>query len=170
MTQKESCLWLAGRFAPMFTWNPGSPVNRVALIKALMEVETDGGDRAEAARFEPHLVRAVKKAHPGAYRRYGDRLAASYGPMQVLATTALELGMEGPPDRLAQPEIGIFWAIEYLNTRLARPSHEFVKRLTELDQVRAVADLYNSGNAADANKPIDYIEKVQMAYKKWKGA
>lgn len=150
--------------APMIRLPESITVNPPALLLALADVESSGGARSEAARFEPHLVPAIRRAHPEAYARYGHRLAASYGPFQMLGVTALELGMEGPPERLAQPEVALVWALAFLHSRLQRPSHRFIGGLPSPAQPQAIADAWNSGSAADDSRPLDYIERLSAAY------
>jgi hypothetical protein len=142
-------------------------VQPAALLKAIAQVESSGGNFQNASRSEPHLRGAVKRVHPKEYRRWGDTLIASHGAFQILGTTALELGMAMPPERLREPEISVTWAIVYINSKLRRKSHAFVSKLGKEGIVKAIADAYNSGSAADQNKPFCYMSNVWKWYQKF---
>lgn len=155
--------------AGLIVFPKGVNIDRVALLKALALVESSGGKHRNAIRAEPHLRPAVRRVHKEAYRKWGDKLICSYGPFQMLGTVALELGMEMPPERLENDEVAIYWTIQYLNKKVNHRRHRFIATLSsEEAQVKAIADLYNSGSAADDNRPLGYMDKLWKYYVKYK--
>lgn len=94
------------------------------------------------------LVRAIivrEAAVPGSRPLRVDTLATrrepdgrtSYGLMQVLDTTAKDLGLKGDPKALYIPEVGISYGVKYLGRQLRRYAGDLEK---------AVA-AYNAGTA-----------------------
>lgn len=82
------------------------------LLAAQIQVES-GGDpnafRYEPAYFEKYIFeRDVKGA------RYGPLAACSYGLLQILLETALEIGFTDKPEMLFVPRIGLSWGAKYL--------------------------------------------------------
>lgn len=148
----------------------GVDVDRVALLKAIARIESSGGARGKASKSEPHLRAAVQKVHPTEFSVWGDSLLCSHGAFQILGTTALELGMEMPPERLREPEIATFWAIEYLNRGLKRESKQIASLVSEEGQVKAIGDLYNSGRSTDDKKPLEYMANLWVFYQEFRGA
>jgi len=145
-------------------------VNPSALLMAIAMVESSGGKFMNASRSEPHLRKAVRKVHPEEFSKWGDSLCASHGAFQILGVTALELGMEMPPERLREPEIAVAWAIRYINSKIRQRRHAFIGRMKTTEQkVKAIGDLYNSGRADDENRPVLYMETVWGWYKKLQG-
>lgn len=82
------------------------------LLAAQISVES-GGDpnafRYEPAYFERYIL---EKAVKGS--KYGPLAACSYGLLQILLETALEIGFDDKPERLFEPRIGLSWGAKYL--------------------------------------------------------
>lgn len=83
-----------------------------ALPAALLasQVMQESSGRADAFRFEPsHYARYIQH-HPEALGfRYGPLASCSYGLMQILLETALELGYTDPPELLFDPRVNMTW-------------------------------------------------------------
>lgn len=136
----------------------------VRLLRAFSIVESDGGrnnmPRVEPAYAPSHgrywLTSPILQAD---YQRYGLGVAASWGPLQVMYLTARELGYEGPPWYLADPDLGVRWGAELLEHRV----------LPGVGNLRDIADGYNSGSWRDAIVPGAYIERYISTYQDLEG-
>lgn len=110
-------------------------------------VEIESGFNPNAYRFEPRLNEA------------------SYGLMQVLASTGRDMGLQGAPEAMFDPatslQIGISysrWSWDYLMRRLGRDP-------TEIEWVGS----YNAGvgNVLRGFTPHSYVRKWQLARDRW---
>ncbi len=110
------------------TWGPlyGVSVPR-ELVRAMIV-------RESRVQTRPVLVDTLATRHER--DRAGRVYATSYGLMQVLDTTAKELGLKGDPKALYIPEVGISYGVKYLAKQLRRYGNI----------VKAVA-AYNAGSA-----------------------
>jgi len=93
--------------------------------------------------------------------RFGSWAACSYGPWQILYTTALELGLpeDTEPATLHHPDLSIPHVIAYLDRRaINRPGIYKARNLA------GIFDAYNTGRAHDTNTPHAYIAKGLKAY------
>lgn len=105
------------------------------------------------------LVRAIivrESAVPGskplvvnsASRRREPDGRVSYGLMQVLDTTAADLGLIGDPAAMEDVAIGISYGVKYLARQLARYGGDVAKAVSA----------YNAGTATSANQSYtDYV-------------
>lgn len=114
---------------------------------ALAFVEVESGFNPFAYRFEPHLNEA------------------SYGLMQVLASTARDMGLQGSPERMYDPAVSLRVGIDY-----AKWAHDFLARRlgrdpTETEWVGA----YNAGvgNVLRGFIPQSYVRKWTLAREKY---
>lgn len=114
---------------------------------ALAFVEVESGFNPNAYRFEQHLNEA------------------SYGLMQVLASTARDMGLQGPPEDMFDPatslRIGIAysrWCWDFLTRRLGREP-------TENEWIGS----YNAGvgNTLRGFTPHSYIRKWTLAKERY---
>lgn len=115
------------------TW--GLPAN---LIKAVIWVESNGV--MNATRFEESV------------QEY------SYGLMQVLWTTALEMGFTGERKDLLQASPNIFWGSKYLSQQLRRYN----------GNVSSAVAAYNAGSVfMEGGKYVNqgYVDKVLKIYR-----
>jgi hypothetical protein len=113
-------------------------------IMAFCEVES--GFDANAIRHEPSGV-------------------TSYGLMQVLDTTAGDLGLEGDPTQMYMPAIGLFYGMKYATTGW-NYLHAHLGRWPTLDEWFAG---YNEGYgaAAQGRPDPDYVQRCNTARAKW---
>ena len=90
------------------------------------------------------------------YAIYGSDAAASWGPMQIMYVTATELGFNGNPSDLSDPEVCMYWATTLINKRILGRGARTIEQ---------IADAYNSGSFKDNVIPEDYINSVINYYK-----
>lgn len=138
-------------------------VDPVRLLRAFALVETDGG-RDNVPRREPayspqgrYFITSPLLQQD--YQRYGLAVSCSWGPLQVMYLAARELGYEGPPWYLADPDAGCRWACELLNHRV----------LPGVPSLRDIADGYNSGSWRDSIVPGQYISRFISTYQDLEG-
>jgi soluble lytic murein transglycosylase-like protein len=82
------------------------------LVEAVVRTESSGNPRAYRAEAQ-FWVRYLK-GKPF-YEKYGPaRAAASYGLMQLMFSTARELGFRGEPEDLYDPETNLRWGCTLL--------------------------------------------------------
>lgn len=97
----------------------------VALVKAVVEVESDGNPWA--SRYESKFYRLyvenarIKAVSPCSIDTEMRLRATSFGLMQVMGQTARELGFEGPfLTALCDPETGMEYGCRYLAKQVGR--------------------------------------------------
>lgn len=145
------------------------------LLGAIAMMESHGG-RNWQPNFEPAFWRGgrywgdAQKARADTWGQQGDpvmeaftrrAVACSWGPWQILYTTADELGYQGPPWGLTDPDTCLHWAIQLINRRIA-PGLDNSLEVSII--VRKLADGYNSGSHKDRNVPHRYIQDVWTLY------
>lgn len=107
--------------------------------------------RADAFRFEPGFYDRYLKGKPSWQGKIPRRIAASYGLMQIMYTTAVSFGFKGEPELLFVPENSLFWGSTYLKHLL---------RWSGGDEHRACA-AYNGGQGNwQAPDPQAYADDV----------
>lgn len=139
---------------------PNFPLNRKALLIALAKNESSFGKN-----IGPRYEKAYDKG--GYYfqkspllrmqhAKYGQDVAKSYGPFQIMYIVALELGYEfnDPPAGLADFDTNTYFAVQYINRRALRKAVG----------ISDIFDSYNSGSCKDGNIPHAYIEKGLQRY------
>lgn len=129
----------------------GLPVD---LLEAQVLQESNG--KADAFRYEPAFYRRYLQTNTqGAGFSYGPLAACSYGLLQIMLETAIEVGYRDRPERLFDPRIGLTWGATYL------------RRLLETyggDYERALA-AYNGGpGAVDHGQPYATAAYVASIY------
>ena len=83
------------------------------LLRAQVWVESS--DDPFAFRYEPAYFERYIVGHPEVPGTpYGPLAACSYGLLQILLETALELGYTDRPERLFEPRVGLAWGTKYL--------------------------------------------------------
>lgn len=136
-------------------------MNPIALLRAICDVETSGGDRWGATLHEAAYCYGGRYYVPSAALRrlsvpWGCLAHSSFGPWQILFITAYELGFSDDPVRLRDPMVSAEYAVKILNARCfdripdAAPEDAF--------------DAWNSGRARDGIVPVDYIKKAKGNY------
>lgn len=150
-------------------------VDRTAFLAALAMQESGGGrnwqPNFESAFWEGgaywnktlagYRDRWREKADPEMREWCGKAIACSWGPWQVLYVTAAELGFQGPPWALVDPDLCLEWAITLINKRLAKRLPE---GLSGPAIVGLLADGYNSGTFLDTHAPLKYIQAIRAFY------
>ena len=133
------------------------------LVQAIIEVESSGDPLA--MRYEPEWPYFVETGVRGVSRATEEmQQATSWGLMQVMGTTARELGCDAPfLSALCSPRVGLEFGCRYLAKQLAR---------YDGNEVAAVA-AYNAGTARrrDDGDWINqsYVNKVWSAYGRMRG-
>jgi len=56
---------------------------------------------------------------------YGPLAACSFGLLQILLETAMEIGFDDRPERLFIPNIGLAWGAKYLQSRLVKSGGDY---------------------------------------------
>lgn len=120
-----------------------------ALDPRLLEAQvwTESSDDPFAFRHEKGFFERYLRHHPDAKGfAWGPLAACSYGLLQILGETALELGYDDRPERLFIPQVSLSWGAKYL-VRCRERAH---------GDPRGMLARYNgTGPAAEA-----YAEKV----------
>lgn len=126
------------------------PEGWMPLADLLAFVQVESSFNSRAVRYEPHL---------------GE---SSYGLMQVLASSARDRGLQGSPDAMFDPLVGLDigirharWTWEYLASRLGADPSE--------DQW---VGAYNAGvgNVLRNRIPWSYVQKWRAARARFSGA
>lgn len=136
-------------------------VNPIALMRAICDLETEGGERWGATLHE------AAYCYGGKYYRDSDELRrlsrpwgclahSSFGPWQILFITAHEAGFLGDPVRLRDPMIGAEYLTKILNRRVFDKLPDAVPE--------DAFDAWNSGRARDGIIPADYIKNGKACY------
>lgn len=154
-------------------------LSRERLLAALAMVESSGG-RDLRFRFErsfyrggayfdrdPNMQERMNRWEAGvqdATRDCAAKLTAcSFGPWQILYTTAAELGFDRAPWELADPRTNAYFAVRLINRRII-PRLPEEALLGEESAVKGIADGYNSGNPNDRHIPVAYMARVWQYY------
>lgn len=126
----------------------------LGLVGAVCLTESNGF--TQAYRYEPLFYKRYNLAskYPGQNPR---RISASYGLMQIMYPTAHELGHEGLPELLFQPQHGLKYGCLHLRRCL-----DWAAQFTTNEKERLVSGLaaYNGGRSS-AQKPPS---PLNMAY------
>lgn len=134
----------------------GELIDRTALTYGLdvglltAQIEIESGFNPFAFRFEPGFWLKYLHNNPDAKGyAYGPLAACSYGLLQILLETALEIGYDDRPERLFTASVGLAWGAKYLQKCIHRSNGDYKIGLVH----------YNgAGPAAQA-----YAEKVYAA-------
>lgn len=115
--------------------------------------------------FDPGDIAAIIQIesgfNPTAYRYEAHLNEASYGLMQMLESTARDMGLSGPPEQLYDPQTSIRLGVKYLvwiRDYLAR-------KLGRQPTMQEILSGYNAGvgNVLKGYIPTQYIAKWQNA-------
>jgi len=143
-------------------------LDKVAVLHALADVESDHGARHLAALHEPAYCYGgfyYKGPNGEDLRRlstvFGCLAHCSYSSWQILFLAAYEEGFRGDPTALRNDAEAIHWVVRFLNRRIL----DRYPRIT----VESIADAYNSGRPDDANRPLNYIKAFTEAYARRSG-
>jgi soluble lytic murein transglycosylase-like protein len=87
------------------------------VVEAMVRTESSG--KAHAYRFEPGYWDKYCKTHPLFRHGVPDRIAASYGLMQVMYPTAYALGFRDEPEALFVPQQSLLYGVRLMQQNLA---------------------------------------------------
>lgn len=122
------------------------------LLTAQMMVESSG--QPDAFRFEPGYYRRYIRGNPAALARaYGPLAACSYGLLQILYESAVEIGFSGQPHELFDPSTGLEWGARYLADLLRWAGGDYTRALCA----------FNGGKVGNSTPPYrnqTYADKV----------
>lgn len=122
------------------------------LLAAQVLVESSGDPNA--FRYEPAFFAKYIKGNANAKAaRFGPLAACSYGPLQIMLEVACELGFDGYPEELFNPQTGVEWGARYLASLL---------KWAEGDYTRAWC-AFNGGKGSAMKPPYPnqvYADKV----------
>ena len=95
--------------------------------------------RYEKPYFERY-IRGRKNTRAALYG-FGPLAACSYGLLQIMLETALEMGFTGTPEKLFVPSIGLTWGVRYFRRLLDKYGGDYERALAA----------YNGGPGAVAH-------------------
>jgi soluble lytic murein transglycosylase-like protein len=135
------------------------------VLRAVAEVESSMDQRAY--RFEPRFWDTYLKNNPRWRDRDPKEVSASYGLMQIMYTTAAQLGFDGPGEELYNPAFNI-----ELGARLLADLYQKIQPADYYKSwpVEIVLARYNGGSGGNPNKETgalrnyQYTRKVLAAY------
>jgi hypothetical protein len=131
------------------------------LLDAIKQVESSGG-KDTRTRHEPGVEKQLIKRYDvlnpntaSAIDKYGySAIATSYGPYQMLASTAFDLGYEGTLEDLKKEEV---------SRELAKKYTQKLIKSSRTKKVEDVISAYNAGLGRIGTNP-GYIDKVIKYY------
>lgn len=137
-------------------------LDSAAVLTALAVVESSFG-AFDVMRYEPAfgpsgLYFQKSKALQEDYKIYGAAVACSFGPWQILYSTAKDYGYLGEPLDLWSAQVSIPFVCAYLNAQYQKGANSLGK----------LAQSYNSGGFTKAPPPQVqvYIDKVSVQYQR----
>lgn len=122
------------------------------LVSAVVMTESSG--KTHAYRYEPAFFDRYLRGKDEWKGANPERVAASYGLMQVMYTTALEHGLTGDPEQLFRPSVGLFYGCLHLASLLKWSAGN-------VDQALAAYNGGKGGNAAPPYRNASYVAKVR---------
>ena len=132
-------------------------LSKAAILTALAGVESSFGENNKP-RFEPSYApdgTYFKAPHlQKLYEQYGRDAACSFGPWQIMAVRALELGYHGAPSDLSDAKVSAPYVIMNLN-------NIFKSGAQNIEQI---LDAYNTGSFKLGESPKAYISKFWNFY------
>ncbi len=143
------------------------------LIEAVSWIESSGN--FAAYRYEPLFFRRYLAEHPTYKDRRPQEVSASYGLMQIMYSTAAELGFTGEPWELFSPAVNLRYGARYLKQLLHWTGALDQHPMPEM-RLRSALAAYNGGkwgnapddrpdrNAAYAEKVMQKLAAVRVAH------
>jgi len=132
---------------------PHGPMpEEAALLWALNQQEASGRQFVRA-RHEPRFYEKYLKANQQ-YEKAGDdfgvhAISSSYGPWQIMYSTAVQMGYEGPPQGLSHAFVSLPYVLKYLR-RLHKEFNGDIKK---------IVSAYNAGPGGVGTNPR-YTKRV----------
>ncbi len=125
-----------------------SEKHQVPIPAILATIVTESGGKPDAYRFEPAFYdRYLKDTSPWTENPYyGEpkRISASYGLMQIMYTTAYNIGFRGKPEDLYDPATAIDVSTAYIASAAQRKQHQW--------DPPKIACAYNAGSVRPTKK------------------
>lgn len=136
-------------------------INVEKLMNAIKHVESSGGVN-KASRYEKGVEEQLRKRFDKlgqnvkeAIKNYGYKaVASSYGPWQILASTAYDLGYKGAPADLSNENVSKDIVLKYVQKLI---------NSSRTKDVQDVVSAYNAGLGGIHSNP-DYVKKVMRFY------
>lgn len=131
-----------------------------ALVKAIVMVESSG--KTHAYRFEPAFWLRYMASSPEWDGANPERVSSSYGLMQVMYTTARQHGLQGAPENMFIPLVGLEYGCLHLKMLLDKCKGNVEQALAQ----------YNGGERGNTAPPYrngEYARKVLRYYAAYKG-
>lgn len=133
------------------------------LLRAQVMQES-GGDPF-AFRYEPAYFRryvfddpmTLKNEHPDALaQKYGPLAACSFGLLQIMYETAVEIGFGGRPEELFVPRVGLSFGAKQMARLLAWAGGDYYRALAA----------YNGGQGGNVKPPYRNASYADAVYEK----
>jgi len=124
---------------------------RTDLLAAQIQAESSGDPfafRYEHGFFE----RYVRDRNAAMGARFGPLAACSYGLLQIMLETSLELGFDGRPEELFVPRVGLSWGAKYLQRCLTLTGGDYRRALARYNGAGQMAEAYAARVFAIADK------------------
>ena len=119
------------------------------------QVQAESAGNPWAFRFEPYFEMHYIQNNTGAKGYlYGPLSACSYGLLQIMLETAIEIGFEGRPEDLFDPSRGLNEGAKYLKSLLDWSGGDYPKALSA----------YNGGKGSAMKTPYPNLVYVQRVY------
>lgn len=121
-------------------------------VEAMVRTESSGNPKAY--RFEPGYWERYCKNHPVFKHGEPERIAASYGLLQVMYPTAHGLGFRGEPEELYVPQQSLLYGVLLMKDNL----------LWAKGHLEAALAAYNGGRKGNRTQPFRngvYVSKVK---------
>ena len=132
--------------------------NLTKLLWALNMVEGSGQKKVKS-RHEPNFYNKYlkgKKEWADAEKRYGAQaISSSYGPWQIMYSTAVQYGYKGTPTALSDPKV----SLPYVQKVAGKLNKKYSGNLEK------VFSAYNAGEGRVGTNP-EYIKKAMDHYKR----
>ncbi|MCA9395546.1 MAG: lytic transglycosylase domain-containing protein [Candidatus Omnitrophica bacterium] len=128
------------------------------ILWALNQQEASGRSEVQS-RYEPNFYRLYLQNNAlfkAAEIKYGSKaISSSYGPWQIMYTTAVEMGYRGDPSSLAKASVSLPYVLRYI---------EKLKRRFD-GNIQKVISAYNAGPGGVGTNP-KYTSRVMGFYQK----
>ena len=138
------------------------------LLKAVGIVESSLNDRSY--RYEPAFWRRYLADNPEWKNENPAEVSASYGIMQLMFTTAHQLGFRGAGDDLFDPDVNIGLGAKLLNKLITKVrKSKAIEQFPHLVEWEVALALYNGGGTGNPSsdgklRNQKYANKVMAKY------
>lgn len=143
-TRQAERIWQAYR-QPILA---ASQKHNVPVPAIIATISTESSGKPKAYRYEPGFYnRYIKEKKPWTENPYYDepkRISASYGLMQIMYTTAYNVGFRGKPEDLYDPATNIDICAAYIASPFQKKQHQW--------DPPKIACAYNAGSVRPTKK------------------